>query len=231
MAMNLFRALSVLHQVDIDVGEDIMGANKRLAGKNRKVLKGHGVVSLNIMGAIGSGKTILIEKAVENLPDLRCGAIVGDIRSDLDAGRLEKHGIPVVGMNTGKECHLDAHLVEHGLDKLPLADLDVVFVENVGNLICPSDFALGTDARVVVVSTSEGDDIVEKHPMIFHDADLAIVNKVDIAEHVGADADKMEADALKINPGLKVIKTSAKTGEGLEEWYGFIRGLPHCTTN
>jgi hydrogenase nickel incorporation protein HypB len=125
--------------------------------------------------------------------------------------------VPVVGLNTGKECHLDAHLVENALGDLPLKDMDLLFIENVGNLICPVDFDLGSHMRMVVISVSEGDDTVEKHPLIFQDADLVIINKVDIAEAVGADAEKMVHDVQHINPEVKVIKSSLKIGDGLDE--------------
>lgn len=135
---------------------------------------------------------------------------------------LEKFGI-TIGLNTGKECHLDAHLVEHGLLELPLDSLDILFIENVGNLICPADYELGEHKRIVIVSVSEGDDIVEKHPLIFSTADLIIVNKIDIAEAVNADPDKMVRDARIINPRIDVLKMSLKTGEGFTEWIEFIK--------
>ena len=133
------------------------------------------------------------------------------------AGRIEKHDVPVVGLNTGKECHLDAHLVGHGIADLPLDDLDMLIIENVGNLICPVDFDLGSHFRMVVVSVTEGDDTVEKHPIIFQTSDAVVINKVDLADAVGADADKMVNDALKLNPNSKVIKSSLKDGTGLDE--------------
>jgi len=175
------------------------------------------------MGAIGSGKTLLIEKTFMKLGNkYRIGAIAGDVIARIDAARFEKYGVPTVGLNTGKACHLDAHLVEHGLEQLPLGSLDLLFIENVGNLICPTDYELGEHKRVVIVSVSEGDDIVEKHPLIFNTADLIIVNKIDIAEAVSADADKMVRDARIINPRIDVLKMSLKTGEGFEDWMVFL---------
>ncbi|HML05608.1 MAG TPA: hydrogenase nickel incorporation protein HypB, partial [Methanobacterium sp.] len=145
------------------------------------------------------------------------GVIAGDVISKFDAGRIENHDVPVVGLNTGKECHLDAHLVEHALHDLPMDDIELLFIENVGNLICPVDFDLGSHIRMVVISVSEGDDTVEKHPLIFKDADIVVINKVDIAEAVGADENKMVDDVLKLNPGVVVIKSSLKTGQGIDE--------------
>ncbi len=213
-----------MHNVEVPIGYDILAVNTELAQRNRDKLESHGIVAFNIMGAIGSGKTLLIEKTIEQIGDIyRIGAIAGDVVARIDAARFEKYGIPVIGLNTGKECHLDAHLVEHGLSRLPLDSMDILFIENVGNLICPADYELGEHKRVVVVSVSEGDDIVEKHPSIFTTADLVIVNKIDIAEAVNADADKMVKDARIINPRIDVLKISLKTGEGFEEWINFVK--------
>lgn len=213
-----------MHTIEVPVGYDVLEVNSELARRNRDVLEKHGITAFNIMGAIGSGKTLLIEKTIERLGDsLRIGAIAGDVIARIDAARFEKYGIPTVGLNTGKECHLDAHLVEHGLLELPLDSLDILFIENVGNLICPADFELGEHKKVVIVSVSEGDDIVEKHPLIFSTADLIIVNKIDIAEAVNADADKMVSDARLINPRIDVLKMSLKTGEGFGGWVDFVK--------
>lgn len=201
----------------IGVERDIMEINRGIANRNRRRFEENKVFAFNIMGAIGSGKTSLIEILYKKLEDYRIGVIAGDVISDIDAERLKKLGIPVIGVNTGRECHLDAHLIQHSLEKLPLNEIDLLFIENVGNLICPVDFALGTQRNITIVSVSEGDDTVEKHPMIFLDSDAAIINKIDIAEAVGADAGKMRSDALKINPNLRVFMTSIKTGEGVSE--------------
>ncbi|HEY9205554.1 MAG TPA: hydrogenase nickel incorporation protein HypB [Candidatus Methanoperedens sp.] len=209
---------------EVSLNYDVLGANAEIARNNRKILERHGITAFNVMGAIGSGKTLLIEKTIQKLGDkYRIGAIAGDVIARIDAARFEKYGIPTIGLNTGKECHLDAHLVEHGLSELPLDSLDLLFIENVGNLICPTDYELGEHERVVVVSVSEGDDIVEKHPLIFSTADLIIVNKIDIAEAVNADADKMVKDARIINPRIDVLKMSLKTGEGFDMWIDFVK--------
>ncbi len=213
-----------MHTTEVSIEYDVLEENREIARKNRKNLEKFGITAFNIMGAIGSGKTLLIEKTIERLGnEYRIGAIAGDVVARIDAARFERHGIPTVGLNTGKECHLDAHLVEHGLLELPLDSLDILFIENVGNLICPTDYELGEHKRVVVVSVSEGDDIVEKHPLIFSTADLIIVNKVDIAEAVNADADKMVNDARTINPRIDVLKMSLKTGEGFGRWIDFVK--------
>ncbi|MCQ2972158.1 MAG: hydrogenase nickel incorporation protein HypB [archaeon] len=206
-----------MHKVaDIVIGKNIMKANKKLADKNQKNFENHGIFCVDFLGAIGSGKTAFIEDIIENT-DYNIGVLAGDVISEFDAGRIEKHNVPVVGLNTGKECHLDAHLVEHGVHDLPLDDIDLLIIENVGNLICPVDFELGSHMRIVVVSVTEGDDTVEKHPLIFKGSDLVVINKIDLADAVGADTDKMVADAHKLNPNAKVIKSSLKEGIGLDE--------------
>ncbi|MDD2778063.1 MAG: hydrogenase nickel incorporation protein HypB, partial [Methanocellales archaeon] len=157
-------------EIEVEVGHDVLEANEELALRNHHLLNGFGIIAFNIMGAIGSGKTTLIELAIEMLGGrYRIGVIAGDIVADIDANRFKRYDVPVIAMNTGKECHLDALLVKNALDQLPLDDLDILLIENVGNLICPADYSLGESKRVVIVSVSEGDDIVEKHPMIFKD--------------------------------------------------------------
>ena len=186
-----------MHQVaDVEVAKNIMDANKKLAEKNQK--------------------NSLLETLIDEM-DEDIAVIAGDILSKFDAKRIEDKNVPVKGLNTGKECHLDAHLVGHGIADLPLDDLDMLIIENVGNLICPVDFELGSHFRMVVVSVTEGDDTVEKHPIIFQTSDAVVINKVDLADAVGADADKMVNDALKLNPNIKVIKSSLKDGTGLDE--------------
>ncbi|MDO5836319.1 MAG: hydrogenase nickel incorporation protein HypB [Methanobacterium sp.] len=214
-----------MHKVaEVEVQHDIMVANRKLARKNQRILDKDRVFAVDVVGAIGSGKTSLIEAIIDAV-DYQIGVIAGDVISKYDAGRFEKHGVPVVGLNTGKECHLDAHLVEHALHDLPLKDIDVLFIENVGNLICPVDFDLGSHMRMVVISVTEGDDTVEKHPLIFQDADLVIINKVDLADAVGADSDKMVSDVAEINSEVQVIKTSLKTGNGFNEVIEAINGF------
>jgi hydrogenase nickel incorporation protein HypB len=214
-----------MHKVaEVEVQHDIMVANKKLARKNQRILDKDRVFSVDVVGAIGSGKTSLIEAIIDAV-DYKIGVIAGDVISKYDAGRFENHNVPVVGLNTGKECHLDAHLVEHALHDMPLEDIDVLFIENVGNLICPVDFDLGSHMRMVVISVTEGDDTVEKHPLIFQDADLVVINKVDLAEAVGADSDKMVRDVKELNSEVQVIKTSLKTGTGFADVIKAIDGF------
>jgi hydrogenase nickel incorporation protein HypB len=206
-----------MHKIaDVEIQHDIMAANRKLAQKNQKILDDSNVFAVDVLGAIGSGKTSLIENLIQEIK-YPVAVIAGDVISKFDAGRFEQYNVPVIGLNTGKECHLDAHLVEHAFHDLPLDEVDVLFIENVGNLICPVDFDLGAHMRMVVISVSEGDDTVEKHPLIFKEADLVVINKVDIADAVGADKNKMMDDVLKLNPDVQVIQTSLKTGEGFKE--------------
>ncbi len=206
-----------MHKIaEVEIQHDIMLANKKLADRNQKILDKSNVFAVDVLGAIGSGKTSIIETLIEKM-NYKIGVIAGDVISKFDAKRFEQYEVPVVGLNTGKECHLDAHLVEHALEDLPLDEINLLFIENVGNLICPVDFDLGSHIRMVVVSVSEGDDTVEKHPLIFKDADLVVINKVDIAKAVNADEEKMVSDARMLNPDVQVIKSSLKTGEGIDE--------------
>jgi hydrogenase nickel incorporation protein HypB len=204
--------------VTVDLAESVMQANRDLARQNRNVLKAQGVRAYDFLGAVGSGKTLLIERLSEILQTrgVRVGAIAGDVAGDDDHQRFKARGILSENLNTGKECHLDAHLVEHALENMDLARIDVLFIENVGNLVCPADFPLGTDKRVVVISTTEGDDMVRKHPLIFRDADVCVINKVDLAGPVGVDVDIIERDFRTMNGHAPFIRTNAKTGEGVE---------------
>ncbi len=208
-----------MHHVDVHMEAEIYGANNRLAEHNAEHFKAHNVRAFDLLGAIGSGKTSLIEKIV---PELKSrgkvsAAIAGDVYGDDDFQRIIKTGIIAFNANTGKECHLDAHLVHHALDHMDLDDVDVVFIENVGNMVCPTDFKLGAEKRIVVISTTEGDDVVNKHPMMFRDCQIAIINKVDLAEAVGCNVERMIQDIKRYNPEMLIIKTNLKKGEGVKE--------------
>lgn len=203
--------------LDIEVERDIIEENERLAKKNRATMDRYGILSIDVMGSIGSGKTALIERMIERVKgEKRIAVIAGDVTTTIDADRVARHGVESIQINTGKECHLDANLVRRALEKLKLEELDILFVENVGNLICPADFALGCQKRLVVVSVTEGEWMVVKHPLIFKGADVAAINKIDLASVMGVDVSKLESDARQVNPKIEVVRTSAKTGEGVD---------------
>lgn len=204
--------------VDVTIGKDILARNRELARKNHDLLKGKNIRSFDFVGSIGSGKTLLIERIIERLKEkgVRAGVIAGDVAGEVDYVRFRKHSVPVVNLNTGKECHLDAHLIEHAMEELDLDGLDVVFVENVGNLVCPGDFPLGTDMRVVVVSVTEGDDMIKKHPVIFALSDVIVINKTDLAETMEVDPAVLRNDAKALGTKAPVIETDAKHGQGID---------------
>lgn len=206
-----------MHHIDVRIERDVYDANRRIAGENARHLREHGVRAFDLLGAIGSGKTALIERLVPLLRErgFRPGAIAGDVYGDDDYRRIKALGIPVVNANTGKECHLDAHLVGHALEELDLDAIDILFIENVGNMVCPTDFPLGAEKRVVIVSATEGDDVVNKHPMMFRECEIGVINKVDLAPLVGADLERMERDMARYHPGMKVFRTNLRKGEGV----------------
>jgi len=201
---------------DIELDVNILKANRKLAVENKELLHKNGVKAIDVMGAIGSGKTSLIEKLVQNLKGkYRMAAFKGDLTTTIDAELIARHGVEVVPINTGKECHLDANLIKKALKRISLEDIDLLFIENVGNLICPAEFPLGSDKRIVVVSVTEGPYMVIKHPFIFMDADVVVINKVDLAQAMGVDVKKLEKDAKVINPKAKVVATNCRSGEGV----------------
>jgi hydrogenase nickel incorporation protein HypB len=192
--------------------------NDLLAGIVHQKFKDNNIKSYDIVGAIGAGKTALLEKITEKLSSkYRILVICGDITTRVDADRLEKHKAETIQINTGRECALNAYHIHQIIKNKDLKNYDIVFIENVGNLICPSDFILGTDKRLIVVSTTEGEWVVEKHPLLFKMSDIAVINKIDLKERLGTDVDKMISDAKKINPKIDVITTSAKNGENIEK--------------
>jgi hydrogenase nickel incorporation protein HypB len=203
----------------IEMEADVLAENRKLAADNLRRLRSKGVRSVDVMGSIGSGKTALIVKLAKELMDAgkRVAAIAGDVTGEDDYKIFKSAGIPAINLNTGKECHLDAHLMDHALDDLELERYDVLFVENVGNLVCPADFPLGTDHRLVVISPTEGDDMINKHPMIFLEAEVAVLNKIDLLPHLDVDVERLKADYAKIRKGGVLYMTSARTGAGLHE--------------
>ncbi len=209
-----------MHQlVSVDMEKDLLEANRKLAGENHDILKEKGIRSVDMMGSIGSGKTLLIERLAIFLKDrnIKAGVITGDVVGDDDYKRVISQGVPAVNVNTGKECHIDAHLAEHAIEDMDLENIDVLLIENVGNLVCPADFPLGTDIRAVIISVTEGDDMVRKHPLIFKEADVIVINKMDLAQVMEVDIEELKKDAFTVKPGANVVVTDAKHGVGIEE--------------
>jgi len=203
---------------DIELAEDLLKANEELARRNREILRRHGVLAIDVMGTTGSGKTSLIEKMIQRLKGrYRIAVFEGDLTTTIDAEILERQGVEVVAINTGRECHLDANLVQKALKEINLNEIDLLFIENVGNLICPAEFPLGSERRIVVVSVTEGPYMVIKHPYIFMDADVVVINKVDLARVMGVDPDKLRGDVARINPNARVVATNCRTGEGVDQ--------------
>lgn len=204
--------------LEIEPGMNLLEVNKQLAQKNMENLKKHNVKAIDIMGSIGAGKTSLIEQLVQKLKTrYRIAVFKGDLTTTIDADRIGRHGVKVVTINTGRECHLDANVVARAVERISLQDIDLLIIENVGNLICPAEFPLGTDKRVVVISVTEGPYMILKHPFTFMTADVLTINKKDLAETMKIDTDQLEKQAKDVKPNIKVAVTNALTGEGVEE--------------
>ncbi len=202
----------------IELNEDLIENNDRLAEQNKKFLQEKEVRSVEFVGAIGAGKTAIIESIVERIStNYRVLVINGDVATRIDADRIEKHGAKTIQINTGRECALNSYHISQVLKNYDLDEVDILFIENVGNLICPSDFILGAEKRIVIVSITEGEWIIEKHPMLFKTSDIAIINKIDLLDVIDVNIEKMVSDAKKINPNLNIIKTSAMSGENISK--------------
>lgn len=209
---------------DIELEEDLLKKNEELAQGNKRLLDKHKILAVDVMGSIGSGKTSLIKNLASQLKEnYRIGAIAGDLTTTIDADRIKDEGVKVIQVNTGKECHLDANLIGKALKKFDLKALDILFIENVGNLICPADFPLGSHKRIVVISVTEGPWMVIKHPYIFLEADLVAINKIDLTKAMGVSPQKLTEDIYKINPTVKVVQTNCIKGEGIGEIVEGIR--------
>jgi hydrogenase nickel incorporation protein HypB len=209
------------------VQENVLDANDTLARANRDSFDRAGTYTINMMSSPGAGKTALLERTLERLRGrLRLGVLEGDVQTTLDADRLARFHIPLVQVNTdpgfGGECHLDANMVRSGLGELPLEDIDVLIIENVGNLVCPAEFRVGEDVRVMVYSVTEGEEKPLKYPLMFRSADLVLVNKVDLLEHLDFDLEQFLGNLDAVNPGVRPILTSARTGQGVDEWCDWL---------
>jgi len=203
---------------DVELEIDILKENRRLADENRRRLDSVHVHAIDVMGSVGSGKTSLLKAIISRLKARsRIAVIEGDVTTTIDSDMISSEGVPAVQINTGKECHLDANLIRKALDRLPLDKLDLIFIENVGNLICPAEFPLGSDKRLVVISVTEGPYMVLKHPMMFLDANVVAINKVDLSKAMGVEPDRLSADIAKLNPKAKAIATSCRNDTGIPE--------------
>ncbi len=207
----------------IKVVKDILDANAQIAQKNRQLFDDNRVFVVNVMASPGAGKTSLILQTIKQLKGkTKVGVVEGDISSSLDAEAIGKEGVPVVQINTGGECHLDASMTSSALSSLPLGDIELLLVENVGNLVCPAEFRIGEDIRILISSTPEGDDKPFKYPLMFHEADVVLVNKIDLLPYVKFDVDAFSRAIKGINQKAKVFPVSCTTGEGIDQWVSWL---------
>jgi hydrogenase nickel incorporation protein HypB len=208
----------------VQIEQDILGKNDRYAAANRGRLAEHGILALNLVSSPGSGKTTLLTRTLTDLRgELSLAVIEGDQETSNDADRIRATGARAIQINTGKGCHLDAHQVGHAIDSLQPEEGSVLFIENVGNLVCPAAFDLGEAHKVAILSITEGEDKPIKYPDMFHAADLMLLNKLDLLPYLQFDVDQCIAYARRVNPGLQVLSVSATTGEGMDDWYAWIR--------
>lgn len=219
-----------MHQsFEVALGVNLLEANQMEAEHNREHFNDWGITCLNIMSSPGAGKTVLLEKTLLGLSErLKMAVIEGDMTTRLDAERLEGYGVPVVAINTGRACHLDSRMVAGGIHQLAQQmnpkELDLILVENVGNLVCPAEFEVGEHAKVALLSITEGEDKPLKYPIMFQEADCLLITKIDLLPHLEIELERMEANVRQINPRVKIIRISAKTGQGLDQWFDWING-------
>jgi hydrogenase nickel incorporation protein HypB len=207
----------------IRIEEDILGKNNRLAAGNRALFSGKGLFVLNLVSSPGSGKTSILERTLTDLGGRHSFAVLeGDQQTSNDAERIAATGVPVRQINTGAGCHLDAHMVGHGIEDFDLDDTDLLMIENVGNLVCPASFDLGEDHKVAVLSVTEGEDKPIKYPNMFHAADVMLINKIDLLPYLRFDMEKCKDFARRVNPGIRIFELSCQSGEGMDAWYEWL---------
>jgi hydrogenase nickel incorporation protein HypB len=220
-----------MHRTKVKVAADALDANQTIARANRDDFDRADVAVINFMSAPGAGKTSLLEAALPRLDGVRVGVLEGDVQGSMDADRIAALHVPVVQLNTesgfGGECHLDANMVRSAIGELPLGDLDLLVIENVGNLVCPAEFRVGEDARVMICSVTEGEDKPLKYPLMFRACELVVVNKIDLLPHLDFELDRLLANVDAVNPEARVMQTSARTGDGVDEWGEWLAGVPH----
>ena len=207
----------------LTIKEEILGVNEKKARKNKDRLDEHGILAINIMSSPGAGKTSLIWQTLDRLKsESRIAVIEGDAASQIDADKLHQQGVPVIQVNIPGGCHLDANMIDNALDNLPIKELDLLIIENVGNLVCPAEFDLGEHKKVVLASMPEGDDKPYKYPLMFTEADVVLVNKLDLLPHLDFNAGYFYEGITRLNPTVKIFQVSCKTGEGLEQWFSWL---------
>jgi hydrogenase nickel incorporation protein HypB len=211
-----------MHMIPVET--DIMQANQNWADDNREAFSKAGVYTVNIMSAPGAGKTSVLEKTIERLrDDYKMGVIEGDLVTTLDADRIAALGVPSYQITTGTVCHLDARMVHNAIHSFDIHGLDMLFIENVGNLVCPAEFALGEDLKVMVYSTVEGAEKPKKYPLMFHEAEAVILNKIDLLPYSGVSMEELERNVREVNPWAPIFPVSCRTGEGLSDWILWLR--------
>jgi hydrogenase nickel incorporation protein HypB len=219
-----------MHRVRVRVVEDALDANNTIARANRDDFDRESVVVVNLMSAPGAGKTALLERTLGGLQGVRAAVLEGDVQGSLDADRLASLHVPVVQLNTGNgfggECHLDANMVRSALPSLPLAEIDLLIIENVGNLVCPAEFRVGEDVRIMVSSVAEGEDKPLKYPLMFRACELVVINKLDLLPYVDFDMDRFLGHLDAVHPGVETIQCSARSGEGVEELREWLERVP-----
>jgi len=209
--------------MEIKVVKDILGANERIAEKNRQLLDSNRIFAVNLMSSPGAGKTSLILQTIKSLKGkIKIGVIEGDVSSSLDAEVIGKEGIPVVQINTGGGCHLDANMLSTALDNVPLKNIQLLLIENVGNLICPAEFTLGEHRKVLISSIPEGDDKPFKYPLMFHKADAVLINKIDLLPYLNFDTQAFSRTIKGMNEKVEIFPISCATGQGIEEWVSWL---------
>jgi len=210
--------------MEIKVLRNVLEANDALASENRHLLREKGIYTINLIASPGAGKTTVLERTIDGLKgEFRIAVVEGDIAGSADAVRIGRHQVPVIQINTGGDCHLNANMVRSALGDLPLAEIDLLFIENVGNLVCPAGFDIGEEIKVVILSVAEGDDKPEKYPLIFEQSSAMVLNKLDLMGMVDFDMEKARSAARATNPELPIFELSARTGEGIEGWLEWLR--------
>jgi len=212
------------HEQTIDVQKDVLTENHLLAESNRDFFNTREITALNLVSSPGSGKTTILENTITAIKsEISQAVIEGDQQTMRDAERIDKTGVPVVQVNTGTGCHLDAHMIQHAIQKLDLQSKSILFIENVGNLVCPALFDLGEAMKIVIISVTEGDDKPQKYPHMFDAASICIINKIDLLPYVDFNVDQCKKFALEVNYRLKFFELSAKTGDGMDNWIAWLK--------